>query len=536
MFPFKDLPEFVRFLESKGELRRVRAPVDPELEITEIACRVVKEKGPALLFENVAGSGFPLLINMFGTERRIEWTLGRPPSEIGVELKGFADDMMPPRLAAAWKHRSLFRRALKMKPRVVARGPVGETDETPDLSRFPILKCWPKDGGRFLTYPLVFTQSPVNGRRNIGIYRLHVFGPRRTGMHWQIERGGGFHYVEAESRKEPLPTLVVLGADPVLMLAGVLPLPEDMDELAFAGFLRGEPLRLTRLPGTDMDVPADAEIVLAGRIPPFQREMEGPFGDHLGHYSHPAPFPVFEIERVYRRSRPIYPAAVVGLPPQEDKYMGNAAQEMLLPLIRVLHPELTDFWAYYEAGFHNLAVAAVRQRYQREGLKTAFALLGEGQVSLTKCLVLVDPDVDVRRWPDVLAALRRNFDPREDLLVLPGTSQDTLDFTGPKMNLGSKMILDATRDGDAARDGPRAPAFSGLPFPHRNWHDTFLVIQPGAPARLHLEKMVRDPAFRSFKFIAAVGGDVPLEDDELLTWGIFSRFDCARDLVPAKAE
>lgn len=532
--PFPDLRSFVRHLEQQGELRRVTVPVDPELEITEIACRVVKQQGPALLFENVAGASFPLLINPFGTMRRIEWALGRPAGDVGRELTALAEDLMPPKPSALWKHRAVFGRAMNMRPKRVSSAPVFEVSESSDLGRLPVLKCWPKDGGKFITLPLIFTQSPSNGKRNVGIYRMHVYGPNKTGMHWQIERGGGFHYAEAEKLGQPLPVSVVLGADPVLMLAGVLPLPENMDELAFAGFLRGSPTPLARSRPDTLEVPANAEMVLEGFVRPGERRTEGPFGDHFGHYSHAAPFPVFEISRFHHRKDAIYPAAVVGKPPQEDKYMGNAVQEMLLPLVKLMRPELADLWTYFEVGFHNLAVAAVRQRYRKEALKTAFFLLGEGQVSLTKCVILVDADVNARSIHEVLAAVRKNFDAKEDFILLPGTSQDTLDFTGPAMNLGSKMIIDATGQGPApVAEKLRVPA---LDMEYRNWGDALLVVKTKQNGRQVVESLVKRPDLAGFKLIAAVSDDVPLNDDELLLWGLFTRFDCARDLVPAKVE
>jgi 4-hydroxybenzoate decarboxylase subunit C len=539
---FPDLGSFIAFLEKQDELLRVGVEVDPELEITEIACRVVKQGGPALLFENVKGSSLPLLINPLGTERRVEWAMGRPPGEAGRELAQAAEDMMPPSAAALWKHKGLLARARHMKPRLVGGGPVLETSSDPDLAGLPVLKCWPEDGGRFITFPLVVTRSPANGRRNLGIYRMHVYDKSSTGMHWQIERGGGNHYAESERRGEPLPVAVVLGADPLLMMAAIFPLPEDMDELAFAGFLRGAATPVVRGPVSGLPVPAAAEIVLEGEVLPGERRQEGPFGDHFGHYSQAAPFPVLRVKKVHRRRSAVYTAAVVGRPPQEDKYMGNAVQEMFLPLLKLMHPGLTDLWAYYEAGFHNLAVAGVRQRYQKESLKTAFALLGQGQMSLTKCLILVDPDVNVRDFSQVLDALRENFDPRADFLLLPGTAQDTLDFTGPAMNLGSKMILDAT-SGVKGVKGPagtrtETPAVLGAAgseiLEHRNLRDALLAVRVKSESRTVVERLVREPALKNFKLIAAVSEDVPLDDRELLLWGLFTRFDCARDLVPAE--
>ncbi len=535
---FTDLSSFVRFLEEKGDLKRIRSEVDPRLEITEIAVRSVKSGGPALLFENVQGSAFPLLINLFASPRRIEWALGRPPAEAGEEIKGFIEDMRPPSLAGLWRQKSFLRRAISFRSNRVRRGPVLEISEEPDLDKFPILTCWPGDGGRFLTFPLVTTNSPVNGVRNTAVYRMHVFDKATTGMHWQIHRGGGFHYHEAERLGKPLPLAVVLGADPITMMSGVLPLPEDLDELAFAGFLRGWATRTVRL-SNGVEVPADAEIVLEGEVLPGERRSEGPFGDHFGHYSQAAPFPVFHVRRVHRRKNAIYPASVVGKPPQEDKFLGNAVQEMLVPIMKVMHPELVDLRAYYEAGFHNLAVASVKQRYKKEAVRTALWLFGEGQMSLTKCIVLVDPGVNVRNFDAVLDAIGEHFDPREDLILLPGTSQDTLDFTGPAMNLGSKMILDATsktghRDAGTPRHGDTT-----FPLPDgaeaKNLRNAMLVIKFMTPDKARLEALVRDPRLAGYKFIVAVSEDVPLDDPELLLWGIFTRFDCARELVPAKA-
>lgn len=541
-----DLPEFIALLEREGELKRIPVEVDPRFEITEIATRVVKAEGAALLFERPLGSPYPLVINLFGTDRRVELALGRPPRAVGDEIARAAEDLMPPRPGAFWDHRRLFFRAAKMKPDRVARGAATEVSENPDLQSLPVLTCWPKDGGRFMTLPLVITQNPA-GRRNVGMYRLHVYDPATTGMHIQIERGGGAHYAEWETLNQPMPTAVALGGDPATILCSVLPLPENIDELAFAGFLRNRSVPVVRL-SNGVEAPANAEFILEGHVPARERRTEGPFGDHFGHYSQAAPHPVFHLTRVHRRRHPIYPATVVGKPPQEDKFMGNAVQEMLLPLLKVMRPELVDLWAYQEAGFHNFAVAAVKQRYAKEGIKTALGLLGQGQMSLSKCVVLVDPTVPVRNFSAVWDALRENFDPAEDFILLPGTAQDTLDFTSFKMNLGSKMILDATRKN---RPPPRPP---DLPFrgvgglvdaglgasPWRNIRNGLLVVQTNAANptvnRRAVETLVSRPALSGFKFIALVSADVPLDDDEKLIWGLFTRFDCARDMVPARVE
>jgi UbiD family decarboxylase len=531
-----DLPAFLSALEAEGLLQRVSVEVDPFLEITEITTRVVKAGGPALLFERVKGSPYPVAINLFGTARRMEIALGRPPAEIGEELFNAAKDFFPPSPATLWRQRELLMRATKMPPKKVSGGPVTEITEPPNLDPWPILTCWPKDGGRFFTLPLVITQNPA-GKSNVGMYRLHTYDKSTTGMHMQIERGGGAHYAEWEALNKPMPVVVALGGDPISLLASILPLPENMDEFAFAGFLRGKSVPLVQL-SNGIQAPANAEFLLEGHIPSGERRQEGPFGDHFGHYSHAAPYPVFHIQKVHRRKNPIYLATVVGIPPQEDKFMGNAINEMLIPLLRAMRPELVNLWTYQEAGFHNLAVASVNQRYAKEGIKTALGLMGQGQMSLSKCVVLVDPKVNVRNFSEVLDALRDNFDPAEDFILLPGTAQDTLDFTSFKMNLGSKMILDATRGKKTPDRKPvpsEGPGPDGTILRSRNLRDSLLVVQVKGNGRAVVERLVKDPSLAGFTLIAAVSDDVPLDDEERLIWGLFTRFDCARDLHPASS-
>jgi 4-hydroxy-3-polyprenylbenzoate decarboxylase len=536
-----DFRSFLRALEKHGELKRVSVEVDPELEITEIASRMVREEGPALLFEKVKGSPFPLAINFFGNARRIEIALGRTPREAGEELVRMAHALNPPRLRGLWKSRRTIRRLLAAHATKCRRGPCQEVVTEPALDRLPVLKCWPKDGGRFITFGLVLTRHPVTGIRNVGLYRLQVFSPSLTGMHWQIERGGGFHYEEAEKRDQPLPAAIVIGTDPYLMMASVAPLPEDMDEVAFSGFLRGRPMDMVKtaaLPG--FDVPANADFILEGEIPPQERQLEGPFGDHLGHYSLAAPFPVFHVRKMTHRKNAVYPAAIVGKPPQEDRYLGDALQEMFIPLIKLLRPEVADLWAYYEVGFHNLLVVSVNQRYVKESMKTALGILGEGQLSLTKCLVLVDHHVNVRDFHAVLHAIRQNMDVSEDVAILPGVPLDTLDFTSYTMNLGSKLIIDATRrHGSALPKRPPAGDVFDLDlkrkYPEilgwRCWDGTLLVVQTAKEGRALLEKLVRDKSLEGVKIAAVVSPDVNIENRESMMWGLFNRFDCARDVI-----
>ncbi len=571
---FRSLSDFLADLERRGDLERIPREVDWACEVSEVACRAAKREGPALLFENVRGASFPLAVNVLAARRRIEWALGRTPASVGAELEEILHAVPPRRLGDLWRLRGSAGRALAMRPRVLAAGPAQAVMAGADLTPLPNLRLWPGDGGRFVTFGLVLTEHPESHVRNLGIYRMHIYDERTTGMHWQIGKGGGFHYHRAEALGRGLEVAVAVGADPATLLASVAPLPEGIDEIAFAGFLRGAPTRLARARTLRMDVPADAEFVLEGVVPPGERREEGPFGDHFGHYSHAAPFPVFHLAAITHRRRPIYQASVVGKPPQEDKFMGEAVQEFFLGVLRVIHPEVRDLWAYFEAGFHNLLAVAVGNRFAKEAMKTALGLMGTGQLSLTKAIVLVDEDVNPRDRGAVFGAIARNFDPGEDFLLLPGVPLDTLDFTSYTMNLGSKMVLDAQSKPGRPAAAPLAHvadprAFDEAIVAHRVAWGGMLVVQvrgvvggdgasvrqtvappsaqvplgagrPGSgaasPGRAAIERLLQRPEYAEVRLIVAVSVDVPLEDDELLLWGIFTRFDCARDIVPARAE
>lgn len=537
---FSDLAAFLHFLEQQGDCKRIKVEVDPELEITEIAVRVVKSGGPALLFENVKGTRFPLAINIFGTARRIEWALGEHPQKIGEEIVKTIERLNPPSLRSIWQERRMLKKLRYLKTKIQSTAPCQEVVEKSDLGQLPIIKCWPLDSGRFITFPLVLTQDPETKKRNLGIYRMQVYTNDKTGMHWQIQKGGGFHYWKARTRGETLPVSVVLGGDPILLLASVAPLPEGMDEVAFSGFLRGQPTLMTKAKTSDHLVPANAEFILEGTVAPEEQAMEGPFGDHFGHYSHVALFPVFQIKVITRKKNPIYPCAVVGKPPQEDKFMGEAMQELFIPLIKMMRPEICDLWAYYEAGFHNLLVVSVQERYKKEALKTAFGLMGEGQLSLTKCLILVDAIVNVRDFRSVLRAIRKNFEPATDFVLLAGAPLDTLDFTSYTLNLGSKMILDATSSEEKSASRAEKVAIDpGSIDPRiRAWkilEEVLLICQVEGEGRELIQKIIQHN-LGSIKIAGAVSADVPLNDPELLLWGLFTRFDAARDIIFTKSE
>ncbi len=537
---FPAFGEFARHLESIGELHRVTAEVDPYLEITEIATRALKERKPALLFERVKGARFPLVINAFASERRIEIALGRHPEQIGEELIRFAEQVMPPKPGVLWENRSMVRRFLAARTKQVSRGVSQEAVETVNLDQLPIQVCWPGDGGRFLTLGQVITEDPVDRKRNIGIYRMHVFDQQTTGMHWQIQKGGGFHYHRAEQAEVDLEVAVALGTDPALLLATVAALPEGIDEAMFAAFLRGTPIPMVKGKSISISVPAHAEFVLEGIVPRQERRMEGPFGDHFGHYSLAAPFPVFHIKTMTRRRNPVYPATVVGIPPMEDKYLGDATQLMLGPLARLIHKEVRDVWAYYEAGFHNLLVVSVEERYKKEAMKAALGLLGTGQLALTKCLVLVSAGVDVRDWKAVLREIRDQFDPHFDFVLIPKVPLDTLDFTSFTMELGSKMIIDATKKQRPLKqrwvenDAGQLKSLDRRILDVQSVEGCLLLVKVSRDGREIIENLVGREELQQYSMIAAVSGDVDIHDQEQSIWGLFTRFDCERDVIFAE--
>ena len=544
---YRTLGDFARHLETLGELHRIKAEVDPELEVSEIAVRALREKRPALLFENVKGAKFPLAMNLLATERRIELALGKHPDQLGEALIHFVEAAMPPKPKLIFEHWPMVKRFLAARPKKSGRALSQEIVAEPNLAHLPIQKCWPDDGGRFITLGQIFTYDPRDGKRNVGMYRMQVYDERTTGMHWQIQKGGGFHYYQAQKLKREFEIAVALGTDPALLLATIAALPEGIDEVMFAGFLRGARVPMTQGKSVQIAVPANAEFILEGTVPLQETRWEGPFGDHFGHYSHAADFPVFHIKKITHRRNAIYPATVVGKPPMEDKFIGDATQQILGPLARLIHKEIKNVWAYYEAGFHNLLVVSVEPRYQKEAMKSALGLMGTDQLSLTKCIVLVSDHVNVRDWRAVLREIKLNFDPHYDFVMIPKVPLDTLDFTSYKMNLGSKMILDATvksprRNGEEEKREKVAQevvarVVAALPKEYsaiREAHvydETLLLVKVGSESRKLVENLVRRSELRDLKLIAAVSDDIDLHDQENYLWGVFTRFDCERDVI-----
>ncbi len=448
---YRDLRDFIKFLENKGELRRIKTEVNPELEVTEILDRLVKSNGPAVLFENVKGFDIPILANIFGSIQRIKVALDVEDLEnIGKGIVELIKPEIPSGLVGKIKGVSKLRDVLSIFPKVVKSGPCKDIilkgDEV-DLSKFPIPKFWPKDGGRFITLPLVFTKDPETGERNVGMYRMQVFDAKTTGMHWHIQKHGATHYRKAEELGRPLEVAVALGGDPATMLSAPAPLPDGFDEMVFAGILRKKPVELVKCETVDLEVPANAEIVLEGYIDPNERRSEGPFGDHTGYYSLPDLFPVFHVMCITHREKPIYPATLTGKPPKEDSYIGKAIERMFLPMIRFQLPEIRDINLPIESAVHNLCIVSIKKRYPGQAKKVMFAVWGMGQLSSTKCIVVVDDTVNVQDLGEVLWAVSTRIDPQRDIIVIDRAPVDTLDHAAPLPNLGSKIGIDATVKG-----------------------------------------------------------------------------------------
>lgn len=448
--PFQDLREFLALLDKRGQLRRIAVSVKRELEITEIADRVVKGAAAdnhALIFERVEGFSMPVLINTFGTAERMAWALGvERLDELGEKVAQLLDLRMPGSLVEKLRKGLELFELSRAGPTLVKRAPCQEVVETaaPSLADIPALWCWPKDAGYYITFPLVITRDPVTGLRNVGTYRLQVFDERTLGMHWQTHKGGAEHEREARRvGRDRIPVAIALGADPATMYTGTAPLPPGLDEILLAGWLRGKGVEMVRCVSQDLEVPAHAEIVLEGHVDPAESRVEGPFGDHTGYYSLAHPYPVFHLTAVTRRRDPIYPTIVVGRPPMEDYWLGKATERLFLPIIRMLLPEIVDMNMPAEGVFHNLVIVSVKKRYPGQARKVMYGLWGLGLLMLAKHIVVVDEWVDVHDLSEVAWRVTNNIDPARDLVLVEGPMDD-LDHAALRHRYGGKLGIDAT--------------------------------------------------------------------------------------------
>ncbi|OGP97333.1 MAG: menaquinone biosynthesis decarboxylase [Deltaproteobacteria bacterium RBG_16_55_12] len=443
---YNSLQEFVQVLEREGELKRVTYPVKAELEITEIADRVMKSGGPALLFENVVGKKIPVLINAFGSPKRMAMALGvEDVEEIARDIEKLTR-MKPP--GSLWdKLRMLpeLARLAGIAPSVVKEGECQEVIERdPDLNILPILTCWPGDGGPFITLPTVISRDPGSGQRNVGLYRMQVFDSRTTAMHWHLHKVGARHFQRQKERKGRMELAACLGGDPALIYAATAPLPDQIDEFLFTGFLRKKRLELVKAITVDVEVPANSDIVIEGYIDPAEPlRTEGPFGDHTGFYSLADDYPVFHVTCITHKKKPIYPATIVGRPPMEDVYLGKATERIFLPLLRLTFPEIVDIDLPAHGVFHNLAIVSIKKEYPAHARKIMHGLWGLGQMMFTKIIIVVDHDVNVHDLAEVTWIAGNHIDPKRDVLFVEGPV-DVLDHAAPLMGYGSKMGIDAT--------------------------------------------------------------------------------------------
>jgi len=540
-FPvIRDLRAFIDLLRREGELHATEVAVSPHLEIAEIHRRVIERGGPALLFTNVKGSRFPVVTNLFGTARRLELAFGSRPQQFVRDLVRAAETLLPPSLDKLWGLRGLLAQGLRVGTRKRPQAPIlKECMCPPRMSELPLLTSWSTDAGPFVTLPLVYTEHPAGRGHNLGMYRIQRFDDTTTGIHWQIHKGGGFHYHEAEKRNEPLPLTLYIGGPPALMLAAIAPLPENIPELMLASLLLGEKLPMAIDPAGGHPLVATAEFAAKGFVPPHERRPEGPFGDHYGYNSLTHDYPVFHVERLYHRKDAIYPATVVGQPRQEDFFIGDFLQDLLSPLFPLVMGGVRQLKTFGETGFHCLAAARVTDRYPREAFAAGLRILGEGQLSLTKFLLLTDGAVNVADFPRLWTHILERVDWRSDLFVFANVSQDTLDYTGPSVNQGSKAMLMGL--GAAPRRALPAAFTGDLPPDCAKPR----VMLPGT-------LVVQGSSFSDDRDLAATLAGWPgleawpvviLVDDTMATvaslqkflWTVFTRFEPAADLHARRA-
>jgi 4-hydroxy-3-polyprenylbenzoate decarboxylase len=446
---YRDLRDFLHKLEKKEELKHISAEVDPVLEITEISDRVVKAGGPALLFERPKGSRIPVLTNLLGTERRMNLALEvESLEEVANRVRSFIDVQSPQGILEKVKMLPKLAELGSFFPKSVRSGECQEVVRTEkfSLDEFPILHCWPQDGGRYITWPMVITKNPETGKRNVGCYRMQVFDGHTTGMHWQTQKHGAEHFRSArtKNREGRLEVAVAIGADPATALAGILPVPPDMDEFLFSGFLRRDPVELVTCKTVDLEVPRNAEIVLEGYVELGEMRTEGPFGDHTGFYSLEGEYPVFHVQCITHRKEPLYLTTIVGPPLQEDYFIGHAIERIFLPVMKMQYPEIVDVAMPAEGIFQNLMIVSIRKSYPGQARKIMNAIWSLGQAMLTKVVLVVDHDVNVQDGGEVVWKALCAIDPERDIQFVLGPV-DTLDHAARRQDFGSKMGIDATR-------------------------------------------------------------------------------------------
>ena len=529
-----NLRHFLNELRNAKEIVDVYEEVDPNLEIAEIHRRVAAADGPALFFHNVKNSSFPVVTNLFGSKRRIDSAFQNRPDKLIASLVELLTQTFPPKPTDLWKKRHTLKGLFSLGTKRQRQAPVKEYKmPSPDLEKLPLLKTWPLDGGHFITLPLVYTEPPGGGAPNLGMYRIQRYSKNTTGLHFQIQKGGGFHFHQAEMENKPLPVNIFIGGAPALILSAITPLPENVSELLICGLMQGKKLSVSPCEESPYPLIAECEFALVGQAPPHVRRPEGPFGDHYGYYSWTHDFPLFECGAIYHRKDAIYPATVVGKPRQEDYYIGDYLQEMLSPLFPVVMPGVKALWSYGETGFHSLSAAIVRERYYRESMASAFRILGEGQLSLTKFLLLTDQPVNLRNFKELLTTVLERFHPETDLFIFSNLSLDTLDYTGPALNKGSRGVMLGI--GEKVRDLP--VVFQGtLPQGIKKaaaFSPGCLILEAPKETQEY-SVLASHPDFTTWPLLILVDDLAKtLKSTTSFLWTVFTRFEPAADIYAA---
>lgn len=559
-YSYRNLQEFVATLEKAGELLRIKAPVSKDLEITQITDLASKAPagGKALLFENVVESPFPVLTNAFGSERRIGLALGVPDLDIlAARVRRFLEMEPPKSLRDGLRLLPLGLDLIRFLPRTVKKAPCQEVvliGDQVDLSQLPVLKCWPQDGGPFITLPVVITRSLETRRRNAGMYRLQVFDNRTTGMHWHIHKDGSHYFQEYRKQGRCMPVAVAIGTDPATTYAATAPLPRGIDEMLLAGFIRRAPVPMVRCVTVDLEVPAEAEFILEGYVDPEEMRCEGPFGDHTGYYSLVGDYPVFHVTAMTHRKNPVYAATIVGRPPMEDCYLAKATERIFLPFLNAVLPEIRDYWLPWEGVFHNITVICIEKEYPGHARRVMSALWGQGQMSFCKGLALLDSTVELSSPERVIETLLNTVDLASDLYVTEGVL-DVLDHSAPDPLFGGKLGIDATSrlPEEKARRLPVAPppvpsraiieqtlqeishALTGFHVPPLEAKNRLLLLgffKDGSLTGRHVADGLLDhPTLEAFSILILYDAALNLEDVSLVLWKVFNNVDPKRDII-----
>lgn len=530
-----DLKSYLDLLTAEGELLVVDEEVNPYLEIAEIHRRVILQQGPALLFTQVKDSSFPVATNLFGTAKRIELAFGTKPQQFVRDIVHLAETIMPPTPSKLWENRKLFLDAARIGLKTVKSAPLLENCQSPpQLSRLPMLTSWHSDGGPFVTLPLVYTEHPDGKGHNLGMYRIQRHDETTAGIHWQIHKGGGYHYFEAEKQNRSLPLTLYIGGPPALMLSAIAPLPEDIPELMLSSLILGKKLPMISDPRGGHRLVANAEFAIKGEVPPHVRHPEGPFGDHYGYNSLEHDYPIFKVSHLYHRNDAIYPATVVGRPRQEDFFIGDYLQDLLSPLFPLVMKGVKELKTFGETGFHCLAAARVADRYPREAFACGLRILGEGQLSLTKFLIITDGPVDISNFKELWIHILERVNWHRDLFIFANVSQDTLDYTGPSVNKGSKALLMGLGP-DKMRELPSTFTGSlprGCSNPIAFMPGTLVVQGKSYVSRPDLaERLAEQPELSQWPVILLVDSseEATCSIQEFL-WTFFTRFEPAADI------